>query len=668
MSKSTYFANLVGDELASAVYDKVSAYRREIERNGRLGLWEKAYRAYYALDAYNRHEAAMIRRGGEQQELHLLKANHYRNFLTHLHVLTTQQRPAFECRATNTDYKSQLQTILGANILEYYMREKRLEEHFRRAAEFCLNYGEAFVTLDWDATKGESVVADEEGIIPTGDIVGRVYGPMQVARPCRADPDTELNWVVITLYINRYDLAAEYPAFADKIMSFSGDTNETDVIGYGRFSDDDDDDMIPVQVLYHDRTPACPTGRFAKCLGSQVTLVENTLDALRYKKMPVYRMAAYNQDGTSFGYTVAFDLLCVQEAIDIMYSTILSNQATFGVQNIWIKPGSTLYPSQLSGGLNVLESEEKPEPINLTYTPPEIFKFVQGLETLGEVLSGINSVARGQPEASLKSGSALAMVASQAVQFSNSISAAYIKLLEDVGTGVITLLQTRAAVPRTTAIAGKSNRSYIKEFVGDDIDSINRVVVEVVNPVSRTTAGRIQMAQDLLQAQAVTPQEYIQVITTGKLDVAIEDEQAETLLIRSENEDLREGRPVVVTAVDMHVRHINGHKVVFADPDARRDPAIMSAALAHIQEHIDALRNTDPALLNVLGQAPIAPGTPPQGANAPQDLPNQQPQEPTPGEQMPAPANSSPQIVANMPTLPKLPPGAPENLPQQSGV
>lgn len=657
--RDTYFANLSGTELASAVYDKVADYRREIERNGRLYLWWRAYRAYYALSSYNRHEAATIRRGGEQQELHLLKANHYRNLLTHLHVLATQQRPTFECRAVNTDAKSQLQTILGVNVLEYYMREKRLEEHFRRAAEFCLNYGEAFVTLDWDTSKGDSVGAEDDRLLPAGDITARVYNPLQVARPCRADADTELNWYVITEYVNRYDLAAQHPEHADRIMRFSGDSDPSDIFSYGSLGDQDDDDMVPVNYLCHDRTPACPPGRVAKCLGSEVALSESTLDALNFKRSPVYRMAAYNQDGTSFGYTVAFDLLCVQEAIDIMYSTILSNQATFGVQNIWMKPGTNLDARQLGGGLNLLESEEKPEPINLTYTPPEIFKFLQGLEQLGEVLSGVNSVARGQPEASLKSGSALALVASQAVQFSSGLSAAYIKLLEDVGTGVISILQTRATVPRLTVIAGKNNRSYVKEFVGDDLNSINRVVVEVSNPVSRTMAGRIQMAQDLLEARVISPQDYIQVVTTGKLEVVIEDEEAEALLIQAENEDLREGRPVIVTAVDMHAQHIKGHKSVFSDPDARRDPVIMQRALAHLQEHINALKETDPALLNVLGQAPIGPGVPPQGENAPQVLPNQQ-EQPAPGEQVPAPPGATPEMAAAMPSIPQPPPGAPE--------
>ena len=172
------------------------------------------------------------------------------------------------------------------------------------------------------------------------------------------------------------------------------------------------------------------------------------------------------------------------------------------------------------------------------------------------------------------------------------------------------------------------------------------------------------MAQDLLQAQVITPQDYIQIVSTGKIETVIEDEESEDLLIRGENEDIREGKEVIVTAVDSHLKHIKGHKNLFNDPDARRDPQLMQAALGHIQEHINALRTVDPALLIVLGQAPIGLGVPPQGENAPQPPGNQPqggPQGPQDVNAVPPP-NTPPDIAANMPNLPNLPAGAPPEM------
>jgi hypothetical protein len=652
-----YFATLEGLELAAELNTRVDKYFDEVERNGRMALWRTAYRAFYSLDQFEHHRGARIRNGGEQAELSLMKANHYRNLMTHLHVLCTQQRPSFECRATNTDYKSQVQAILGVNILEYYLREKRLEEHYRQAVEYCLNYGESYTTIEWDQGQGDPIAVDDDGsILKSGDIVARIYGPYDVMRTCRGDADTRQNWYILRRWENKYDLAAKYPDQAEKILYYSSDYDHDELSTFIK-TYTQDEDHIPVYVFYHERTPACPNGRQAVFLDAGCLLES---DDLQYRDMPVFRMAAYNQHGTSFGYTVAFDLLCVQEAIDNLYSTVLSNQLTFGVQNIWSEPGGDVTTQELAGGLNLIQSNKKPEAINLTHTPPEIFNFIKGLEGLGEMLSGVNSVARGQPEASLKSGAALALVASQAVQFSNGISSAYVRLMEETGTAVIRTLQRRAAIPRTAMIAGKSNQSFMKDYTSEDIAAVDRVVADIGNPVTRTISGRVEMANMLAQSQMIKrPEQYIQVVTTGRIEPVIDAEQAELLQIQKENEELREGRQVQAIALDMHVQHIKEHKAIFADPEARKNPQLLEAAFQHIMHHMELLRTTDPALLNVLGQAPL--GAPPQGAQAPQPPENQPQGEPTPpGEQVPAPDNAPDAIADRMPNMPKPPPGAPQ--------
>jgi hypothetical protein len=659
----TYFANLPKQDIAKDLYDKVQTYYEEIDRNGRLALWRKAHRYYFALNEAGGHEASGIEQGGEQGELSLLKANHYRNLLTHLHVLVTQNRPAFECRAINTDHESQVQTILGRNILEYYVREQRLDQNYRLAAEYALVYGEGYIEEEWDKAAGDPVAGDIDEMgeltgatLTTGDVVTRVYAPLDVVRPNRTPASGKSNWRTLRRWESRHDLAAEHPEFADAILAHSDDTPEDRLFQYGyERVQGEDEELIPVYVFYHDKTKACPTGRRVKFLGPDLCL---EYDVLQYPEVPIYPMIPATQHGTSFGYTVGFDLLCVQEAVDLLYSTILSNQATFGVQNIWIKPGSNLAPSQLGGGLNVFESTDKPEPINLTNTPPEIFNFLKGLETLGEVISGVNSVARGQPEASLKSGSALALVASQAVQFSNGLQAAYVRMQEDSATGLLRILQKKAALPRATVIAGKDNLPYMEDFTGKDLEQLGRVIVDMSNPMSQTLSGRMQMAQDMTQLGA-TPDQYFQVVSTGRLDSMMKDKQSEELLIASENEALQKGRPVMAIATDMHIKHIQAHKLVLGTAQSRMRPDLVNAVNAHIQEHINALRTTDPALLNALGQAPIAvqpngAPTPPQGQNAPQ--PNAP--QPAPGEQMPAPEGTPPDVAAQMPQMP-VPANAP---------
>lgn len=94
---------------------------------------------------------------GIKLEYTKISVNHFRNLIQHQLVMTTSQRPSFEAKAANDDYKSQTQCILAQGLLDYYMREKRLEKHFKSAVETSLWAGEGFICLEWDASEGKSM-------------------------------------------------------------------------------------------------------------------------------------------------------------------------------------------------------------------------------------------------------------------------------------------------------------------------------------------------------------------------------------------------------------------------------------------------------------------------------------------------------------------------------
>jgi len=129
--------------------------------------------------------------------------------------------------------------------------------------------------------------------------------------------------------------------------------------------------------------------------------------------------------------------------------------------------------NQISSGMTHIEYNPiqgapnggAPQPLNLTNTPAEIFNFMQMLEKAMETISGINSVVRGNADqaSNLRSGNALALVQSQALQFISGLQQSYIQMIEDVGTGLINLLKTFAAAPRVAAIAGTNNSIKVKD-------------------------------------------------------------------------------------------------------------------------------------------------------------------------------------------------------------
>ena len=204
------------------------------------------------------------------------------------------------------------------------------------------------------------------------------------------------------------------------------------------------------------------------------------------------------------------------------------------------------------------------------------------------------------------------MIQSNAIQFMSGLQQAYITQIENVGLGMLQILIDFAHSPRIANIVGESGRSYMETFKGEDLRDINRVVVDAANPLTKTISGRTQMADNLLQYQLLKdPNQYMNIINTGKLEVGTEEVTKELNLIKGENEGLLRGEPQYSVMTDSHVKHINSHKSVLDDPILRQNPKLVQMTLDHIQSHIELLKSSDPNTLMALGQQPIAPSAPP---------------------------------------------------------
>lgn len=620
-----YFAALPKEDIGQELMRKVSDWYTHINSSGIFGRMKKSYYSYYGYSESSGSTTADIIRGGQQGELALVKVNHYRNLVQHILVMTTNNRPAMEARAVNTDHRSLAQTLLANGILDYYMREKRLEEYLKMSTEYSLIFGEGYITLEWDTSLGDEFGVDPETerIIHSGDLRFNALHPLDVIKDLNEPEGDEPSWRIVRRFRNKYDLAAKYPDLADDILGLPDQSKDGSFqFVFYNAKGFDKSDLVPVYEFYHKKSEALPEGRLVAFLSDDIILYDGPLP---YRDVPIYRISPGNFIGTVHGYSPGFDLLAIQDAVDALYSTVITNQTTFGVQNILIPSGHNISVSEIAGGMNIIEYDSqvgKPEALNLTNTPVEIFNFIEKLERTMETISGVNQVARGDPAANLRSGNALALIQSMAIQFNSGLQQSYARLIENVGTGIINTLKYFAEAPRIIMITGKNNMSYMKEFRGSDLDKVNRVIVDVANPLSKTMAGKVEIADNLLQMGQVSAEQYINLIKTGNLDVMLEGKQSELMLIKQENEFLTDGRAVVAIVTDNHMLHIQEHKAVLASPDIRQNPEIVKVALDHIQEHIELLRNTDPGLLMVLGQQPIPPvGQPMQGSPEQMGLP-----------------------------------------------
>lgn len=641
-----YFALVDEEHIVDELRAKITNYYSDLSAEGIMQLIKRLHKAYYGADLLSENynglfASSKIEEQDRKGYLKRYKANHFRNIIRHILQLATSQRIGFQPRAVNSDYKSLTQTTLAKGILDYYLREQKLEKKFKEALEKSLIFLEGWLHTPWDETAGGTydVIEDEE--IKRGDLKVTSYTMLDVVRDITNEYD-EHNWLMVRTIENKWDLAAVYSDKADEIL----DTEMADqsLAGYDSFrenlrSTQESSDQIIVWVFYHKPTPACPNGRIVKFTKETVLL-----DApFGYRNIPLFCVKSSNVIGTPYGYSDAADLVGPQIALDICNTQRATNQFNLGIQNVWVQSGETPNLRDITDGLTAWQSAVKPEKLELASDSKSAVDMANDTIVTMEKLSGVNSTVRGDPPGANMSGAAQALLVSQSVAFNSMLEASYTEMIESASTLLLQNIQDFAQTPRIISLLGESNRPFTREFIAEDISSITRVVVDQANPLARTAAGRTELAR-LAQEVGIqlTPYQFLNIIETGSLQAAVEGSQNEYLTIRGENEAIRDGKPVKAVFTDNHAEHIKEHKAIIADPESRMNPELVMSVMAHIQEHLDVWRNTDPQILQIIGiQPPPPPPMAPTAVNAP-------PMDPTANPDMP-----------NQPNLPQVPENAP---------
>jgi hypothetical protein len=616
--------------LASNLKGKIEAYGEIIRDSHFLRRIVRNWKYYHGL--YFNHGdggSTEVKQLGENGEIAGLAANHHRNLLQHLLTITTATMPSYAARASNSDQRSIDQARLGTQILDYYMHARRLSIYLKNAVEHALVLSTGYLYAPWNPSMGKEKTPDlvDEA---TGEFMwdgSRFDGDIEFSNPTFFDVvhdpharewTSDVDWVIIRKGVNRWDLAAKYPEEADYIASFEESDGRSFDFRIGSYSSSQGEfrDKVNLWEFLHRRTDGLPDGRQCFFLGDKIL---GPVLPIPYPEIPLYQCTPSRILMSTWGYSPGFDLQGLQEAINNQLSTILSNSKSFGMLRAWVKSGQPVQAYQIDQAFALIESDEKPEVLNMLQESPSLYKALEVFISQAEYISGVNSVARGQPEASLRTGTALALVDSKAIQFASGLIQSFYNLLEDCGTGILKTLKNFSKGERTIALLGLHNQTAAqRSFQGSDLDKIERVIVETTSPIARSFAGRLELANNL-KPWIKNAEEYLTVVNAGTIEPMLEAETRELALIRDENERLLLGESVEAMATDNHLLHIRENGSILSNVDVRRDENRTAIALSHLMQHVQASLNPQVQLIQTMlgNQAPAVsaptqtPDTPP---------------------------------------------------------
>ena len=607
-----YFANLPAEQLVDELKLRIQDFDSYLEESGRAALYARMSRTYFGQDPNGKWaSSSAVTYGGEQGELVLARINHFRSIIDQRNVHSTGNRPAPEGMATNDSYDAAKAVEVAVDLLEYDLRHGGLEDALVEAG-FRESIGcEGWLSQTWDPEAGEDhgvmdlpppppvegqeMPAPQQKVLKTGAVATRVVSFYDVIRDVtRRDMDDQ--WRIERRYGNKYDLAAQFPEKAEKLIQMNVDSTQqwTGNKMPWRPPEMPQDrnrsrDYVVFYDFYHAKTPACPQGRMLTFCGGEVLGLDRPM---AYDEIPLYPLVERVETDRPFGNTANVDLIVPQQIADAAVSTIVTNHDAFGVQNILIPNGSDIELEDLAGGLRAIKynpggGNNEPKALQLLQTSEQSYKLVElGVESM-ESLSSINSVARGNPQASLKSGSALALVQSMATQGNSPRANKFAKFCETVLTARVRLYQLFATVERMVQVVGEDGRTSVLKFSGEKLKAVKKVSINLASPLMRSSAMRMEIADKIMEKfpGKVQPEQYMALIETGRLERVNKRGTREALWIQRENEMLAQGKQIPVIAEENHRLHIDEHMCVTFDEMARANPAVMEAAAKHMSEH-----------------------------------------------------------------------------------
>jgi hypothetical protein len=656
--KDVYFAAMPVQECIAATIDRCDQYTNEMIRTGRHSLYKNAHVHY--LQGYA--SRGFISNTGALGELSSIWVNHYRNIISHSINLVCSERLSWEPQIAGDNNWNAMELIRNArNVLDYYSNrtDMDLDGKLRQAVEKFAVFGDSWITVLWDDMAGRTVASQDGWDVKEGDVDVKVWTPFDIYLDVAMSDINQCQWIVLRETVNKFDECARYPEWADKIKDLSEtfNTYRKEMVSYSG----EVVDLIYKWRLIHKRTPACPEGRELVFITDDIVLEDGPLD---YDEWPVIRLAAGEAWGTPFGYSKFFDNLPLQDAVDRLTSSDLTNQLTFAIHNVLIPMDGHLNHTTLYGGLHVIKYDAakgelyKPSTLNLNAPQPHlqnsIDKYITNMGTIG----GVNEAVKGNADTVIKgqaSGAALALLTTNAINFNSDIQKTWVHGGEELGTKIIKTLARKAKTTRSATMkVGASSKSF--KFTGPSLEGITNVIVKIGSPLLQSDAGKLTVVESLIQANVgITKEQVIGIIEGQPLSSILEDEESELMLIQDENERMMRGEQVPPAAVDEnHVLHIKRHKAQRSSVAIKQNAQVMQAFLAHEQTHIEQLTGNakhgpmNPVLAGLLGQPVIPPGS-------------------APGTLETGPAGPKPPTPPT-PPAPGTPPGVPNKAPQAPGA
>lgn len=643
-----------------------SRYRTWLDETRATRRAIRSLRTYYGFGPNGTGDTTELGASGDRGEFVEMAVNEFGGLVEQAYAQLVATKPGFQAVPKSGDYAARSQAVFADKLLTTVDTDNHLEEKEDEATKAGLLCREGWVALSWDTSAGDSIGIDGQKVVHDGDVRADVLLMWDVCFDVASRHKTDLQWIAFRRPRNRWDLVASAQpteedmadpaalerksklAEALKGVNPTRDANDFPDVRSMLFGATAADvtDMVDVWELRHMPSPALPQGRLVRFIDASTVLYDSAADGVGYpyRSLAVRYFEPSKVVGTAAGHSLAWDLLGMQEAVDSVATAMATAGHASGISNIWIQAlgnngdPSNLTVSSLGSGMRLIQSPTKPEALHAVQVDPQAVAFLEACRSWMQRRMGLNDVALGDTSKGMPAQLA-ALLDAKVVQFWNQAVKSLSVMRARLRTDILQMYQAFAKTPRVSALAGAGESLSMEEWTKDKLSSVAKVTVDEVAAASKTLAGKMAMADLLLEKGLIdTPDEYLTVRSTGRLEKLTEFKDRNLLRLQQEKEMLQRGiglPPIDVMATDAAMMadpealpvfdaqaqgefirptivdtpwlDIPEYAAVLASPEARVRPDVVQAVTDAIQFKVQMWRTMPPEIIAALGGMPPPP-------------------------------------------------------------
>jgi hypothetical protein len=578
-----YWAARSGDALCTELAAQERRFYEFAERRGYTLMWETMLAEYWGLtnEGFS-FDSARMQREGEDSEHIRFRVNNMRRLMRQSIAMVLKGQPTFAVDAANTESQSralasQLDDIATDVYTEHFGKRRE-----RMIVERAKVYAKMWAWGRWDPDAGPHVEAPAaidpatgQPLMmtqqPTGAPTIMLKRPWEVITVPTLDLGEPMPWACVKETISRWQVLAELkepepdpmtgvvdPAlYQDYLATYEHirKARVQDEIAYeamfGFDADQAGEDDLIRKWFYHPPCEDLPHGRLAVIVAGKVVQDGDWMGFPGMSGAPQLPLVEYMpgaMEGSSLGYSDAWDLVPMQQVMTQMTGDAASNITTFGRQVIVIGDGTDVREEQLVNGMTVLripQGKDAPQGLNLAQIGqswPHLMQFLQQAMQ--------HQVGKEGDPSSASSGTMAALIDAIAMEHQGADIDELDHFRGKVCTLLLALIQQNATSEQLVSMAGSSGKATMRKFSAEKFSGTHRVRCKPISPVMKSRANQLQLLEMALKIPGLITdvQQLIEFFTSGTLKPATRIAEAQSRLIEWENEQLR--KPGVPLAPD----------------------------------------------------------------------------------------------------------------------